>query len=116
MKVATLDLTPELFVELCKASKEHNRWPRRFVVKKNPLPDDAKVVEVRLREPFLPHTLRLVISSESFAEVPEGATPPELPMIWYETVFSLPDGRDAEHDDMELNDNSWLNRLRRGEQ
>lgn len=87
MKIATLDLTPDLFVEFCKASKENGHKPRRFVVKENPLPDDAEVVAVQLRDPYLPHTLRLVIQSESFADVPEGATPPELAMVWYETVF-----------------------------
>lgn len=88
MKIATLDLTPELFVEFCKLCKSGPS--RRYTVKENALPDDAEVVEVRLRSPFLPHTLQLVIKSESFADVPEGGEPPELPPIWFETVFENP--------------------------
>lgn len=86
MRIATLDLTPELFIEFCKASK--NGPPRYFKVIENPLPDDAEVVEVRLRDPWLPHTLRLVVKSEVFADVPEGATPPELPLPVYETTYN----------------------------
>lgn len=88
MKIATLDLTPELFVEFCKLCK--NGPSRRYIVKENAPPDDAEVVEVRLRSPFLPHTLQLVIQSESFADVPEGVEPPELPPIWCETVYDNP--------------------------
>lgn len=47
MKIATLDLAPELFIEFCKLCK--NGPSRRYIVKQNALPDDAEVVEVRLR-------------------------------------------------------------------
>ena len=84
MRVATLDLTPELFVEFSKACK--GTFARRFTVKQNPLPDDAEIVRIGLRDPYEPHTLRLFITSEEFEDIPEGATPPELPMIWFETI------------------------------
>lgn len=84
MRIATLDLTPELFVEFCKASKQGGGLARRFVVKENPLPDDAEIVRIGLAEPY---TLRLYIQSQEFAEVPEGQNPPALPNVLYETVY-----------------------------
>lgn len=87
MRVAALDLTPELFVEFCKAGKQGGGLARRFVVKENPLPDDAEIVRVGLATAFEPHTLRLYIRSELFAEVPDGQDPPELPVVIYETVY-----------------------------
>lgn len=86
MKVATLDLTPELFVEFAKACKVEGLG-RRFVVKKNPLPDDAEIVRISLRDPYEQPTLRLVIRSETFADIPEGANPPEVPDILFETIY-----------------------------
>lgn len=94
MKLATLDLTSELFVEFAKACKGQG-LSRRFIVKQNPLPDDAEIVRIQLRDPYEPHTLRLYVQSESFAEVEEGATPPELPLVIFETVIdedTRPDG------------------------
>lgn len=90
MKVATLDLTPELFAEFAKASGWRGGMYRRFKVVTNPLPEDAEVVAVELRDAYLPQTLRLVIKSETFADVPEGATPPELPLVTFETVYDSP--------------------------
>lgn len=91
MKVATLDLTPELFVEFCKTCK--SGLTRRFIVKENPLPDDAEIVRIGLNAPYGPYNLRLYISSESFADVPEGSTPPELPLVVFETIFDTDDTR-----------------------
>lgn len=95
MRVATLDLTPELFLEFAKACTGQG-LTRRFLVKEHPLPDDAKIVDIRLRYPRR-HTLQLLVQSESFAEVPEGEKPPELPLVVFETVFdsdndTRPDG------------------------
>lgn len=85
-KLATLDLTPELFVEFAKFCKEGT--PRMVVVKENPLPDDAEVVWVRLRpDRFYPDSLQLVIKSESFEDVPIGSHYPELPLVVFETLF-----------------------------
>lgn len=87
MRIATLDLTPELFIEFCKASKRGSGLGRRFVVKENPLPDDAEIVRIGLASLIEPYTLRLYIQSQEFAEVPEGQNPPALPNVLYETVY-----------------------------
>lgn len=86
MKLATLDLTPELFVEFAKACS--GVGSRRFRVKANPLPNDAVIERIGLRPPGVDsHALRLFIRSETFADVLEGAEPPELPPVVFETVF-----------------------------
>lgn len=90
MKIATLDLTPELFVEFCKASGDHGGLARKFVVIENPLPEDAEVVALTA-EPLaimgaLP-LLRLTIQSDSFDDVDEGTTPPQLPLVVYRTIY-----------------------------
>ena len=91
MKLATLDLSPELFVEFCKASKHGGGMARKFVVKENPLPEDAEIIRIGLAHDRLePQTLRLYIQSEQFAEVSDGAIPPELPLVLYETVYDNP--------------------------
>lgn len=93
MRRATLDLTPELFVEFAKLCK--SGLPRRIVVKENPLPDDARIVDIRLKDTLLPYTLQLVLESESFNEVatnPDSAMPPrlpELPLVVFETQSEL---------------------------
>lgn len=85
-KLATLDLTPELFIELAKACKRGT--PRMIVVKENPLPEDAEIVRVRLRpDRFYPDLLQLVIKSESFKDVPSGSSYPELPQVVFETIY-----------------------------
>lgn len=87
LRIATIDLSPELFIEFCKASSVQGRGARRFVIKENPLPDDAEVVRIGLKDTYEPYTLRLFIKSEQFAEVPEGGTPPELPLVVYQTIY-----------------------------
>jgi len=86
MRVATLDLTPDLFVQFCQVCKDGP--PRYLIVKKNPLPDDAKVVGVITRTDRYPLALCLVIESASFDDVPEGEKMPELPDVWFETIYS----------------------------
>lgn len=88
MRIATLDLTPELFVEFCKASGERGGLARKFVVIENPLPEDAEIVNLTA-EPLsamgaLP-LLRLTIKSESFEDI-EGE-PPQLPLVVYKTIY-----------------------------
>lgn len=86
MRIATLDLTPELFIQFCQVCKDGP--PCQMVVKKNPLPSDAKVVGVITRPDRFPLILRLVIESESFADIPEGEPIPELPLVWFETIYA----------------------------
>jgi len=85
MKIATLDLTPELFLDFCKMCKDGP--PRQIIVKENALPDDAKVVGVIVAKDRYPLTLRLVIESDSFVDVPEGELMPELPLVVFETIY-----------------------------
>lgn len=85
MKVATLDLTPELFIEWCKNAKDGP--PRKLVVKENPLPDDAEIYRVGLSPGRHPLTLRLFITSESFVDVAGDAEPPELPLVIFSVVY-----------------------------
>ena len=85
MKVATLDLTPDLFIEFSKACKDG--IPRRFVVKENPLPDDSRIVQAVPRSDCFPTVWRLFIVSESFDEIPDGTVPPALPPILFETIY-----------------------------
>ena len=81
-QIALLDLTPELFIEFCKASKELEGAPRRFKIIENALPDDAEVVAVRHEDNFGHPLIRLEIAS---AEFPEGC--PTLPSPIYQTVY-----------------------------
>lgn len=85
-KLAVLDLTPELFVAFAKFCKQGA--PRMIMVKENPLPDDAEIVQIRLRpDRFYPDLLQLVVKSESFEDVPIGSPYPELPLVVFETVY-----------------------------
>jgi hypothetical protein len=87
MRLATLRLTPDLFIEFAKACKDGP--PRRFVVKENPLPADATIVRVDVDHVFnpSPFTLRLVLQSETFDEIAEGEILPELDPVVFETQF-----------------------------
>lgn len=85
MRLATLDLTPELFVEFCKMAKDGP--PRRCVIRQNPLPDDAQIKGVITNTGRWPMTLKLVIESESFTDVAEGDVLPELPLVVFETLY-----------------------------
>jgi hypothetical protein len=85
-KLATLDLSPELFLAFCKFCKDGP--PRMVLVKENPLPDDAEIIQIRLRpDGFYPNELQLVIRSESFADVRLGDGYPELPLVVFETIY-----------------------------
>lgn len=88
-KIGALDLTPQLFLEISQGFKAGGA--RRFIVKENALPNDAEIVRIGL-SPHRPDVVRLYIQSDSFIEVAEGAEPPELPLIVFETVFD----KDAE--------------------
>lgn len=85
MRLATLDLSAEMFVEFSKAFKFEGLG-RHFRVRDNALPDDAEVVRITFH-PYSPSILRLVLKSKSFTDVPEGADPPELPGIICETIY-----------------------------
>ena len=95
MRIATLDLTPDLFLEFCKACKQGE--PRRFIVKENPLPDDVKLVGMRFADDE-PLRIRLVLTSRTFAEVLKGSIPPPLPNVVFETVYDAPDDPDSSYD------------------
>lgn len=88
MRHATFDLTPELFLEFLRASKDDAR-PRRFVVKENPLPNDVEIVSIGLANTEFTDdaVVRLMLHSEHFADIPEGESPPPVPRILYETVY-----------------------------
>lgn len=88
MKIATLDLTPELFVEFCRFCKSGP--PRFTVVKENPLPNDAQIIGCHVNTERWPMTLKLVINSDSFADIPDGNRIPELPLVVFETVYDNP--------------------------
>lgn len=90
MKIATLDLTPELFVEFCRFCKDGP--PRFTVVKENPLPDDAEIIDVRHHPHRWPHRLQLIVKSASFTDLSEGDEIPELPLVVFETVYDNPHG------------------------
>jgi len=87
MRQAYIELSPELFIEFCKASGHGSGLARRFVVKKNPLPDDVNVVRIEASEW---RNLRLVLESESFADVPDGSSLPRLPDTLYEAIYEAP--------------------------
>lgn len=84
-KLAILPLTAELFLEFSKACKDGP--PRRFMVKENPLPDDVKIISIEAFWDRPRFTLALVLASESFEDVPEGVTPPEVPRLLFETIY-----------------------------
>lgn len=84
-KLALLPLTAELFLEFSKACKDGP--PRRFTVKENPLPDDATIISIEAFYDRPPFTLALLIASDSFADVAEGETVPEVPRLLFETVY-----------------------------
>lgn len=78
MKEAILRLTPELFVEFCKAGE-----PRMLRVVENALPADAKYVRAGHD---INGDLLLAIQSESFADVLPGMVRMELPSPRFEVV------------------------------
>ena len=80
MKVRSLDITTELLVEFSKTCKAGP--PRRFIVKENPLPDDARIVRMRQLNDY---TLRLYITSESFTDVAGPIL--QLPPVVFETIY-----------------------------
>lgn len=84
-KLAILPLTAELFLEFSKTCKDGP--PRRFRVKENPLPDDATIIGIEAFWDRPPFTLALLIASESFNDVPEGTTLPEVPPLLFETIY-----------------------------
>lgn len=86
MRVALLELTPEMFVEFSKACQPGP--PRTFDVVENALPLDARVVAVAHNaNPLrLNHgTVLLHIVSETFEDVPEGGLMPTLPPVLFKT-------------------------------
>lgn len=82
---AALWLTPDLFIEFLKVSQGIS--PRRFAVRENALPDDAKVVWVLGDGGGIGRDIALIIESETFADVPVGETLPSLPSPIYEIVY-----------------------------
>lgn len=85
MRLAALDVTAQLLTEFVHASKYRGLLPRAFFVKQNPLPDDTEVIAVRGTESS--GVIRLILKSDSFADVPDGAAIPQVPQILYETVY-----------------------------
>lgn len=91
MRIATLDLTPELFTEFCKASGSRGGAARMFIVKENALPDDAEVVAVEVvpqRAMGALPCLRLHIKSETFKDIANGEPFPSLRPVVYETQYA----------------------------
>jgi len=86
MRVAVLRITPELFVEFCKACQDGPL--RSFVVTANALPADATVINLR-GDPNL-ELIELLIQSETFDELPEGQAPPTLDPVVFRTDFRNP--------------------------
>lgn len=87
MRIATLDLTPDLFLDFCKSLKAGPS--RSFKVKENALPDDARVIRVALRETgtIAGAVWTLFIESEAFNEIGDGVIPPSLPQPVLEAVY-----------------------------
>jgi hypothetical protein len=85
LKVANLFVTAELLAQFVFASRYHNGLPRRFFVLQNPLPDDVSVIGVYGTE--TPGVIRLLLKSESFDDIPDGAEIPNVPDIFYRTVY-----------------------------
>lgn len=85
MKIANLFVTAELLTQFVFASRYHNGLPRKFFVSRNPLPDDVGVLGVYGTE--TPGIVRLLLTSESFADVAEDKVIPNVPDIVYQTVY-----------------------------
>lgn len=91
-RIATLDLTLELFIEFCKASGERGGLARKLIVLENPLPEDVEVVALTaIPLPIMGALplLRLTLQSASFDDVGEGE-PPQLPLVIYKTIYDAP--------------------------
>ena len=85
MKRAILSLTPELFVQFVSATKEQGGRRRRFRVKKNPLPEDCRCVDVHY-DPERCY-LTLLLESEAFPEELPGRMLPMVPSPVYEAIY-----------------------------
>lgn len=93
-RLAILQVSPESFVEICKAGR------RSFSVKNNPVPNDARIVGVGPEgsgnKLFAYNTetacVNIILESESFAHVPEGFAIPYLPcpVLMVEMDASMP--------------------------
>lgn len=75
-----LPLTADVFIEFSKAVKHRAGFSRRFRVKENPLPDDARIVGVGGDG----HMLALIIESDTWQQDDPIAI--QLPPV-FETVF-----------------------------
>jgi len=84
-KLAILRVTPETFIELCKPGEQH------FKVTGNALPEDARVYGVgdpaAYRYTPHVHAIDIVLTSESFEEIPEGNILPVLPPPIFERII-----------------------------
>lgn len=79
-----LYVTPEVFVDLCKPG------PPRFVeVAENPLPPDASWV--RYGYDCQRNAIQLIVESEAFEPVAEGAHIPQHPTVELRVVQSEPE-------------------------
>lgn len=73
VKKATLDISPELFTDLFSGEG----YERTYTVRKNALPNDARIIYCR----WVDETggrVRLLIESETFEDVPDDMEPPRL--------------------------------------
>lgn len=78
MRRAILSVHPSLIGIILTGMTDRNGTPRYFRVIKNPLPPDHKIVDVL---PCEDGTLDVVLSSPSFAQVPDRTPPEELPRL-----------------------------------
>lgn len=77
-RLAVVRVTAEMMVDLCKEG------PARFArIVAHPLPADAEFVRAGHD---VTGELKIVVSSASFPEVPEGGAVPELPPTMFEVV------------------------------
>ena len=82
MKRAILEFSPQLMVEICKVAQQDFLGSIKVI--KNGLPTDAKVVDMQLKELNIesnhrfPHSILIILESESFCDTPVGNVLPFL--------------------------------------
>lgn len=79
-RLAILNVSPEYLITLCKSGTRH------FQVIQNALPDDATTVIGAVDYDIDRHTVRILVHSDLFEEVPESGRIPELPPPVFETI------------------------------
>ena len=82
LRVMTLEATADLLIQMCK-NRPDGWWWR---LKENPLPDDARLIDVRYDHDK--RTMVMVLESEAWPEIDEGSLMSPAPTPIFESRYN----------------------------